>query len=85
MGEDLFYTMNKSKLGIAVIINNLDHEQTPTRRDVEVMGKVLKDIGMFSSTEFSDFLNFFHPLLIAIRSYVICEFVQALMLRSIVT
>ena len=41
MGEDLFYTMNKSKLGIAVIINNLDHEQTPTRRDVEVMGKVL--------------------------------------------
>ena len=52
MGEDLFYTMNKSKLGIAVIINNLDHEQTPTRRDVEAMGKVLKDIGKFVSSVF---------------------------------
>ena len=52
MGEDLFYTMNKSKLGIAVIINNLDHEQTPTRRDVEAMGKVLKDIGKFVSYGF---------------------------------
>ena len=49
---DLFYTMNKSKLGIAVIINNLDYEQTPTRRDVEAMGKVLKDIGKFLSTGF---------------------------------
>ena len=46
MGEDLFYTMNRSKLGTAVIINNLDQEQMPTRRDVEVMGKVLRDIGM---------------------------------------
>ena len=45
MGEDLFYTMNRSKLGTAVIINNLDQEQMPTRRDVEVMGKVLRDIG----------------------------------------
>ena len=45
MAEDLFYTMNKSKLGKAVIINNLDQEQTPTRRDVEVMKKVLKEIG----------------------------------------
>ena len=53
MGEDLFYTMNKSKLGIAVIINNLDREQTPTRRDVEVMGNVLKDIGKFASSKSS--------------------------------
>ena len=45
MGEDLFYTMNRSKLGTAVIINNLDQEQMPTRRDVEGMGKVLRDIG----------------------------------------
>ena len=45
MSEDLFYTMDRGRLGIAVIINNLDKEQTPTRRDVEVMGKVLKDIG----------------------------------------
>ena len=53
MGEDMFYTMNKSKLWIAVIVNNLDHEQTPTRRDVEVMGKVLKDIGKFASSRSS--------------------------------
>ena len=37
--------MTKSKLGLAVIINNLDKEQEPTKKDVEVMGKVLKDIG----------------------------------------
>ena len=45
MNEDMFYTMNRSKMGRAIIINNLDIEQTPTRRDVEVMSKVLKDIG----------------------------------------
>ena len=47
MEEDLFYTMNRSKLGKAVIINNLDQEQTPTRKDVEAMKQVLKDIGTF--------------------------------------
>ena len=45
MCEDLYYSMTKSKLGLAVIINNLDKEQEPTKKDVEVMGKVLKDIG----------------------------------------
>ena len=37
--------MNKSKLGLAVIINNLDKEQEPTKKDVEIMGSVLRDIG----------------------------------------
>ena len=46
MCEDLYYSMTKSKLGLAVIINNLDKEQEPTKKDVEVMGKVLRDIGM---------------------------------------
>ena len=45
MCEDLYYAMCKSKLGLAVIINNLDKEQVPTKKDVEVMGSVLKDIG----------------------------------------
>ena len=45
MCEDLYYNMNKSKLGLAVIINNLDKEQEPTKKDVEVMGGVLRDIG----------------------------------------
>ena len=45
MCEDLYYNMNKSKLGLAVIINNLDKEQEPTKKDVEIMGSVLRDIG----------------------------------------
>ena len=45
MCEDLYYAMSKSKLGLAVIINNLDEEQEPTKKDVEVMGSVLRDIG----------------------------------------
>ena len=28
-----------------MIINNLDQEQTPTKKDVEAMGSVLKTIG----------------------------------------
>merc|ERR1711892_545293 len=31
--------------GLAVIINNLDEEQIPTKKDVEAMGQVLKAIG----------------------------------------
>ena len=45
MGEDLYYPMDRRRVGTAVIINNLDLEQTPTRNDVESMGAVLKDIG----------------------------------------
>ena len=32
-------------MGLAVIINNLDLEETPTKKDVEAMGQVLKTIG----------------------------------------
>ena len=43
--EDLYYNMDRSRLGLAVILNNLDKEQEPTKKDVEIMGSVLKDIG----------------------------------------
>ena len=38
--------MDRRKVGHAVIINNLDEEQTPTKKDVEAMGQVLKTIGL---------------------------------------
>ena len=37
--------MERKKIGLAVIINNLDKEQVPTKKDVEAMGQVLKNIG----------------------------------------
>ena len=43
--EDLYYNMDRSRLGLAVILNNLDKEQEPTKKDVEIMGSVLRDIG----------------------------------------
>ena len=46
--EDLFYNMTRSRLGLATIINNLEAEQEPTKKDVEVMGNVLRDIGLSS-------------------------------------
>jgi len=45
MGEDLYYSMKWRRMGTAVIINNLDLEQPPTKNDVESMGTVLKDLG----------------------------------------
>ena len=45
MCEDLYYNMTRSRLGLATIINNLEAEQEPTKKDVEVMGNVLRDIG----------------------------------------
>jgi predicted peroxiredoxin len=45
MGDDLYYPMERRRMGTAVIINNLASEQPPTRHDVENMGAVLKDIG----------------------------------------
>ena len=33
-------------MGLAVIINNLDEEQIPTKKDVKAMGQVLKAIGI---------------------------------------
>ena len=47
MGEDLYYGMGRRRVGTAVIINNLDLEQPPTKNDVENMGAVLKDIGNY--------------------------------------
>ena len=43
--EDMYYSMARSRLGLAVILNNLDTEQQPTKRDVDRMGGVLRDIG----------------------------------------
>ena len=37
--------MARSRLGLAVILNNLDTEQQPTKQDVDRMGGVLRDIG----------------------------------------
>jgi len=45
MCTDLYYSLDRRRMGTAVIINNLDIEQTPTRNDVDSMGIVLKDIG----------------------------------------
>ena len=38
-------TFLRKRLGSAVIVNNLDLEQPPTRQDVASMSKVLKTIG----------------------------------------
>ena len=48
MCEDLYYNLARSGLGLATIINNLEAEQEPTKKDVEVMGNVLRDIGLSS-------------------------------------
>ena len=45
MGDELYYSMERRRMGTALIINNLDREQPPTRYDVDRMGAVLKDIG----------------------------------------
>ena len=47
--EDLYYNMDRSRLGLAVILNNLDKEQEPTKKDVEIMGSVLRDIGQIDN------------------------------------
>ena len=52
MGEDLYYSMERRRVGTAVIINNLDLEQPPTKNDVENMGAVLKDIGNYLCSSF---------------------------------
>ena len=38
-------TFHRKRLGSAVIVNNLDLEQPPTRQDVASMSKVLETIG----------------------------------------
>ena len=52
MGEDLYYSMKRRRVGTAVIINNLDLEQPPTKNDVENMGSVLKNIGNYFCSSF---------------------------------
>ena len=52
LGEDLYYSMERRRVGTAVIINNLDLEQPPTKNDVENMGAVLKDIGNYIGSSF---------------------------------
>ena len=51
--EDLYYNMDRSRLGLAVILNNLDKEQEPTKKDVEIMGSVLRDIGQINIRQWS--------------------------------
>ena len=45
MVDDLFYPLDEARVGLAVVINNLDREQVATRRDVQAMTTVLMDIG----------------------------------------
>ena len=45
METDLYYKLDRRRIGNAVIVNNLDKEQSPTRQDVERMSKVLQIIG----------------------------------------
>ena len=42
---DLYYKLERKRMGSAVIINNLDEEQSPTRRDVESMTSVFQLLG----------------------------------------
>ena len=48
MDTDLYYKLDRRRIGNAVIVNNLDKEQSPTRQDVERMSKVLQTIGELS-------------------------------------
>ena len=48
MENDLYYKLDRRRIGNAVIVNNLDKEQSPTRQDVERMSKVLQIIGELS-------------------------------------
>ena len=43
--ELLYYNLERKRMGTAVIINNLDTEQPPTRKDVQSMSTVFQDIG----------------------------------------
>ena len=47
MDDDFFYKLDRKRMGTAIIVNNLNKEQTPTRNDVERMSNVLKVIGKF--------------------------------------
>lgn len=49
--EDLSYKLDRRRVGNAVIVNNLDKEQSPTRQDVERMSKVLQLIGKLIMNE----------------------------------
>ena len=47
MDDEFFYKLDRKRMGMAIIVNNLNEEQTPTRNDVERMSNVLKVIGKF--------------------------------------
>ena len=42
---DLYYKLDRRKMGTAVIINNLHTEQTPTRKDVESLSGIFQSLG----------------------------------------
>ena len=46
---ELYYKLDRKRMGTAVIINNLDTEQPPTRKDVQSMTNVLEDLGRQST------------------------------------
>ena len=67
MCEDLYYSMDRRRVGTAVIINNLDLEQPPTKNDVENMGAVLQDIGKHLDNNLSEPLS---PLFLGFEIHV---------------
>ena len=46
MDLGLYYKLDRSKMGTAVIVNNLHTEQTPTRKDVESLSGIFQNLGM---------------------------------------
>ena len=45
MDMDLYYKLDRRKMGTAVIVNNLHTEQTPTRKDVESLSGIFQTLG----------------------------------------
>ena len=52
MDLDLYYKLDRRKMGTAVIINNLHTEQTPTRKDVESLSGIFQTLGRLNSKLF---------------------------------
>ena len=45
MDLGLYYKLDRRKMGTAVIVNNLHTEQTPTRKDVEILSGIFQTLG----------------------------------------
>ena len=43
--DDFYYKLDRRRMGTAIIVNNLNKEQPPTRNDVERLSKVFKTLG----------------------------------------